>query len=128
MVMEREIKMKQYLPYTFWKESKYNPYSFSAPLTQPLKDSILRLMPDETAPGHLKIKAKPLHTQLLANNCQEAAALLRSLCQQLLQFQGKVLNNKINPSNLFLFPEGIRIAEWGYSSFREEYDIRQSHF
>lgn len=68
--MERELKMREYLPYTFWKESKYNPYSFSAPLTQPIKDSILRMIPDETTTGQLKIKAKPYHTQLLANNCQ----------------------------------------------------------
>ncbi len=36
----------------------YLPYSFS------------RVIRDETAPGQFKIKAKPFHAQLLANNCQ----------------------------------------------------------
>ena len=39
-----------------------------------------------------------------------------------------MLNNKINPANLFLRSSGLHLAEWGYASFREEFNIREGHF
>jgi len=56
----------------------------------------------------------------MANNCQELIFLIKSLCQELLKVDGRVINNKINPSNIFMMKGGDRLAlgEWGYSSFR----------
>ena len=39
-----------------------------------------------------------------------------------------MLNNKINPSNLFLRSSGMQLAEWGYASFRDEFIIRENRF
>jgi serine/threonine protein kinase len=56
------------------------------------------------------------------------ALLLRNLCIELKGVEGKVLNNKINPSNLFLRSDGLHLAEWGYASFRDEFTIRENRF
>jgi hypothetical protein len=40
-----------------------------------------------------------------------------------------MLNNKINLSNLFVINSSkLTLAEWGHSSFREEYNIQQNIF
>lgn len=77
----------------------------------------------------MKIKPLSLHKRLTANHCQELIILLRQFCFDLKKIQGKVLNNKINPANIFLL-KGYRLclAEWGYSSFREEFDIQAQIF
>ena len=55
--------------------------------------------------------------------------LLRELCIDLKKVEGKVYNNKINPANLFLMNrERLCLAEWGYSSFREEFDCQTNQF
>lgn len=39
--------------------------------------------------------------------------------------KGKIINNKITPDNLFLNKKyKLCLAEWGYSSFREAFNIQ----
>lgn len=43
--------------------------------------------------------------------------------------EGKILNNKLNPTNIFVEQGGkVSLGEWGYSSFRDQFDIQQSQF
>ena len=43
--------------------------------------------------------------------------------------ENRVLNNKINPSNIFVLKGNkVCVGEWGYSSFRDEFDIQSSKF
>jgi hypothetical protein len=78
--MDRENRMKNYGISSLWKESKYNHRSFAISLRPPIKDQLLRIMPDEANPQQLKIKQKGLHTRLTANHCQEMCLLLRQVC------------------------------------------------
>ena len=78
--MDRENRMKKYGIASLWKESKYNHRSFAISLRPPIKDQLLKIMPDEANPHQLKIKQKALHTRLTANHCQEMGLLLRQLC------------------------------------------------
>jgi hypothetical protein len=79
--LERETRMKNYGIVSLWRESKYNHRSFAISLRPPIKDQLLRIMPDEVNPAQLKIKQKPLHIKLVANHCQEICLLLRNICQ-----------------------------------------------
>jgi hypothetical protein len=126
--MEREVRMKNYGISSLWRESKYNHRSFAISLRPPIKDQLMRILPDEANPTQLKIKQKALHVRLLANHCQELSLLLRNLCLELKKVDGRVLNNKVNPANLFLRSTGLHLAEWAYSSFREEFTIREGRF
>lgn len=54
--------------------------------------------------------------------------MLRNICLQLKNIEGKVLNNKINSSNIFLLSNGAYLGDWGYSSFRDEFLIRENRF
>jgi len=55
--------------------------------------------------------------------------MLKELCIELKKVEGKVINNKINPNNIFLVKDyKLCLAEWGYSSFREEFNIRDNKY
>jgi hypothetical protein len=75
------------------------------------------------------ILPKALHKKLLSNHSQELIILLRNFCLEMKKIEGKVLNNKINLSNLFIVNASkLVLAEWGHSSFRQEYDIQYNKF
>ena len=45
------------------------------------------------------------------------------------KFEGKIINNKINTSNIYLTKdENLRLGEWGFSSFREAHVIQNMQF
>jgi hypothetical protein len=46
----------------------------------------------------------------------------------MLKLKGKVINNKVNLTNLFIKDDKLVLAEWGHSSFRETFDIQLSTF
>jgi hypothetical protein len=68
--MERETRMRNYGIPTLWKESKYSHCSFIISPRPPLKDLLLKLVPDEANIAQMKVKQKALHRKLLANHCQ----------------------------------------------------------
>ena len=39
------------------------------------------------------------------------------------------MNNKVNSANIFVLKGNrVRIGEWAYSSFRDEFDIQKNKF
>jgi serine/threonine protein kinase len=98
-------------------------------MQSPLKDQLCKVGRDDLNPQNLKVRPKPYFKRLAADGFQELRALLRGLCLDLKAVQGKVINNKIYPDNLFLTKNyKLCLAEWGYSSFREAFNIQTNSF
>lgn len=99
-------------------------------MNQPLKNLTCRIQPSFDG-GSAKFKVTSTHYRkyLLANGCEELKHVIREICSVLKKVEGKILNNKLNPTNIFVEQGGkVSLGEWGYSSFRDQFDIQQSQF
>ena len=71
----------------------------------PLKSQLCMMNRDDIKPQNIRIRPKALFKRLASGGFQEFRSLLRSFCLDLKKVEGKVINNKLNPDNIFLTKE-----------------------
>ena len=71
-------------------------------MTQPIKNSICRIVPNMDGPFKYKVRSSAFRKYLLSNQCLELKHFIRQICGILKKLKGKVLNNKVNPTNIFI--------------------------
>lgn len=74
-------------------------------MQSPLKSQLCKIFRDDINPKNIRIRPKALYKRIAADGFQELRSLLRSFCQDLKKIEGKVINNKVNPDNIFLTKE-----------------------
>ena len=74
--------------------------SLIIPYIFPLKDYLFKLLPHPTSPDYYIIQPKPFYYRMTANHSQELFLLFREFVKDIHKISRKVLNNKINLSNL----------------------------
>ena len=127
--MKREERVRKNGIEGIWRNSKINSNTFVSDMIQPIKNSICRLITSVEGPYKYKVRNSPFRKYLLANECLELKHMIRQICNTLKKIEGRVLNNKVNPANIFVLKGNIiKIGEWAYSSFRDEYNIQQKKF
>ena len=119
--MKREERSLKFGVESIWKESTHNTNIVVSKLISPIKNAVCRLSPTvDNGAAKYKVRNTIYRKYLLANNCQELKHLIRETCLILKKVENRVLNNKINPSNIFVLKGNkVCIGEWGYSSFRD---------
>ena len=129
-IMRREERCLKFGVQSIWKESNHNTNTFVSKLIHPLKNLTQRVYPThDNGNAKFKVKATNFRKYLLANNCLELKHMIREICLILKKVENRILNNKINPSNIFILKGNkVCIGEWGYSSFRQQFDIQASKF
>ena len=102
--------------------------SLIIPYLFPLKDYLFKLLPHPTSPDYSIVQPKQFYYRMTANHCQELFLLFREFVKDLHKVSQKVLNNKINLSNLFYINGKLCLGEWEYSAFKESNQIQGNHF
>ena len=121
--------MKNFNLPSIWYESKRSPFVYEMKIQSPLKDQLCKIGCDPANPLNLRVRPKALFKRLSANGFQELKALLRLFCQDLKKIEGKIINNKVTTENIFITKDyKLCLAEWGYASFRDAFNIQKSTF
>ena len=128
-ILNREMRAIRLDLSTIWQEYRYDSTALISAPVRPIKDLLFKAKRVDLDAKYYTLKTKPYQRKFVASRCEELVRVVRELCEFMKKWEGKVLNNKVNTSNLFIAKnENLRLGEWGFASFKETHMIQNMEF